>query len=45
MLEQSGEKLAVAGEQFRDWLRLGDNGLIAATALVALLLIVVVASL
>ena len=45
LLEQSGEKLSVTGEQLRDWLRRGDNGLIAGTALVALLLLVVVASL
>ena len=32
-------------ERSRQWLKTGDNGLIAATALVALLLIVVVASL
>ena len=45
LLEQGGERLSLAGDQARDWLRQGDNGLIAATALLALLLLVVIASL
>ena len=45
LLEQSGERISIAGDQAQDWLRQGDNGLIAATALIALLLLVVVISL